>query len=202
MQNKYSYWYFQKALSLKFCEQIIQCGKEAHKIQASIGKKKKMSKKDLENTRDCKISFLNQHWIYKEIQPFIHAANESSGWNFDWDFTEECQFTEYSKGHFYQWHQDAWPVPYSDTSNKNLLGKNRKLSVTISLSDPKDYKGGELEFDLRDRVDGKPHYLKCKEILPKGSIVVFPSYVWHRVKPVTKGVRHSLVAWNCGKPFK
>ena len=67
MQNKYSYWYFQKALSLKFCEQIIQCGKEAHKIQASVGKKKKMSKKDLENTRDCKISFLNQHWIYKEI---------------------------------------------------------------------------------------------------------------------------------------
>ena len=57
MQIKYSYWYFQKALSLKFCEQVIQCGKKSHKVQASIGKKKKMSKKDLENTRDYKISF-------------------------------------------------------------------------------------------------------------------------------------------------
>jgi predicted 2-oxoglutarate/Fe(II)-dependent dioxygenase YbiX len=42
----------------------------------------------------------------------------------------------------------------------------------------------------------------CKEILPKGSIVVFPSHVWHRVKPITSGERKSLVIWNLGKPFK
>ena len=82
-------------------------------------------------------------------------------------------------------------------------GKIRKLSVTVSLTDPKEYKGGELEFDFRNLdPDKKPNIRACTEILPKGSLVVFPSFVWHRVKPVTKGVRHSLVIWNLGYPFK
>ena len=46
------------------------------------------------------------------------------------------------------------------------------------------------------------HLVKAKEILPKGSIIVFPSFVWHRVKPVTSGVRYSLVLWNLGYPFR
>ena len=84
-----------------------------------------------------------------------------------------------------------------------MKGKIRKLSVTVSLTDPKEYKGGELEFDFRDKdPDKKPNIRACTEILPKGSLVVFPSFVWHRVKPVTKGVRHSLVIWNLGYPFK
>ena len=78
-----------------------------------------------------------------------------------------------------------------------------KLSVTVTLSDPKDYKGGELEFDFRNMdPDKKPSILKCKEILPKGSLVVFPSFVWHRVCPVKSGERNSLVIWNLGYPFK
>ena len=69
--------------------------------------------------------------------------------------------------------------------------------------DPKEYKGGELEFDLRNLdPDKKPNLRSCTEILPKGSLVVFPSFVWHRVKPVTKGERNSLVIWNLGYPFK
>ena len=50
--------------------------------------------------------------------------------------------------------------------------------------------------------DENKHVLTVKEILPKGSIVVFPSFVWHRVQPVTKGTRYSLVIWNLGYPFK
>ena len=50
--------------------------------------------------------------------------------------------------------------------------------------------------------DEAKHLIKAKEILPKGSIIVFPSDVWHRVKPVTKGVRYSLVVWHLGHPFK
>ena len=74
--------------------------------------------------------------------------------------------------------------------------------MTLSLSNPSEYKGGELEFDFRN-VDPKETNIRvCKEILPKGSLVVFPSFVWHRVKEVTKGTRHSLVMWNLGKPFK
>ena len=78
--------------------------------------------------------------------------------------------------------------------------------MTCQLTDGSEYKGGELEFDSRDydppmRNEAK-HVMKAKEILPKGSIIVFPSFVWHRVKPVTKGCRYSLVLWNVGDPFK
>ena len=75
-----------------------------------------------------------------------------------------------------------------------------KLSVTVSLSDPKDYKGGLLEIDSR-RMDRKNSKLVVKEGLPQGSIIVFPSYMWHRVTPVTKGTRYSLVIWNLGFRF-
>ena len=120
-----------------------------------------------------------------------------------WDYSESCQFTKYEKGQFYDWHCDSWDKPYvtqnqQDPSN----GKIRKLSVTVSLSD-KDYKGGELEFDFRNMdPDKKPNIKKCTEILPKGSLVVFPSFVWHRVCPVKKGSRYSLVIWNLGCSFR
>jgi len=76
--------------------------------------------------------------------------------------------------------------------------------MTCQLSDPKDYEGGELEFAIPEVDKGKLTYttFSLPEILPKGSIVVFPSFVWHRVKPVTKGTRYSLVMWNLGYPFK
>ena len=75
--------------------------------------------------------------------------------------------------------------------------------MTLSLSDEKDYKGGELEFDLRNKdPDQKRNTMICKEIKSKGSLVVFPSFVWHRVKPVKKGSRYSLVIWNLGYPFQ
>ena len=82
----------------------------------------------------------------------------------------------------------------------------RKLSMTCQLTDGSEYKGGELEFDFRNydphMRDESKHRIQCKEILPKGSIIVFPSFVWHRVKPVTSGTRYSLVVWHLGKPFR
>ena len=147
---------------------------------------------------------MNDRWIYKEIQPYINTANQSAGWNFEWDFSESCQFTKYQKGQYYDWHCDSWDRPYiRENANDPSHGKIRKLSVTVTLSDPKDYKGGELEFDFRQNdPDKKRQIRKCKEILPKGSLVVFPSFVWHRVCPVTKGERNSLVIWNLGYPFR
>ena len=82
----------------------------------------------------------------------------------------------------------------------------RKLSMTCQLTDGSEYKGGELEFDFRNydphMRDESKHRIQCKEILPKGSIIVFPSFVWHRVKPVTSGTRYSLVVWHLGGPFR
>jgi len=158
--------------------------------------------KDLKKKRDSNIVWLNDRWIYKEIQPYIHQANRLAGWNFDWDFSESCQFTKYKLNQFYDWHCDSWETPYANKDNKETFGKIRKLSVTCSLSAPEDYEGGELEFDFRNMDPDKQSVRKCAEIKQRGSIVVFPSHVWHRVKPVTKGTRYSLVIWNLGYPFR
>ena len=143
---------------------------------------------------------MSDTWIYKEIQPYIHEANKSAEWNHQWDHSQACQFTEYKKGQYYDWHCDADILPYDEPDDSNQYKKIRKLSMTLSLSDPKDYKGGDLEFDFRCTDEGSQPQI-CKEVRPKGSIIVFPSFVWHRVKPVTKGLRHSLVCWNLGQPY-
>ena len=201
------YWYFTEALSKKFCEDVIKHGIKQKEELATIGKfqnKKNLSKKeikDLKKSRNSDISWLEDKWIYDEICPYVHKANFNAKWNFEIDWFEKCQFTKYKLNQFYNWHADSFPSPYGGDI-PNFSGKIRKLSVTVSLTDPKDYKGGELEFDFRNNDDGKPAIKKCKEILPQGSIVVFPSFVWHRVTPVTKGTRYSLVIWSIGYPFK
>jgi PKHD-type hydroxylase len=203
------YWYFQSAVPSRICDDISKYGKQLQEqmaVTGGYGGKKLNQKqiKDLKKKRDSNIVWMNDRWIYKEIQPYIHTANANAGWNFEWDFSESCQFTKYKKGQYYDWHCDSWDRPYiRQHPNDPSHGKIRKLSVTVTLSDPKDYKGGELEFDFRNMdPDKKPNILKCKEILPKGSLVVFPSFVWHRVCPVKSGERNSLVIWNLGYPFK
>jgi PKHD-type hydroxylase len=208
------YWYFQSAIPPRICDMIVHYGKTEKKrevtaITGGLGRDRnlhntpltKKELKDLKKKRDSNIVWMNDRWIYKEIQPYIGQANHSANWKFSWDWSESCQFTKYKKGQYYDWHCDSWDKPYSQEGPTK--GKIRKLSVTVTLSDPKTYKGGELEFDFRQNDPDKPRKPRiCKEILPKGSIVVFPSFIWHRVKPVTKGVRYSLVIWNLGYPFQ
>ena len=80
------------------------------------------------------------------------------------------------------------------------------VSITVFLSEPDEYEGGNLEFDMRNQKDWEQDKKKaiheCTEIRPRGSIIVFPSFVWHRVAPVTKGTRYSLVVWNLGQPWR
>tara|TARA_R110000822_G_scaffold285775_1_gene407110 strand:+ start:1042 stop:1665 length:624 start_codon:yes stop_codon:yes gene_type:complete len=201
------YWYFQSAIPPRICDDIVKYGKQLQDQMAVTGGYggKKLNKKQIQNLkkkRDSNIVWMNDRWIYNEIQPYIHQANANADWNFQWDMSESCQFTKYTKDQYYDWHCDSWDKPY-DKPDTLSHGKIRKLSVTVTLSDPKDYKGGELEFDFRNLdPDKKRNVRKCTEILPKGSLVVFPSQVWHRVCPVKKGKRHSLVIWNLGWPFK
>ena len=203
------YWYFQSVVPSRLCDDIIKYAKSIKDQTALTGgfsDPKKLNQKqikDLKKKRDSNIVWLNDRWIYKEIQPYVHQANANAGWNFQWDFSESCQFTQYKKGQYYDWHCDGWTKPYQRQAGDPSNGKVRKLSVTLTLSDPKDYKGGELEFDFRNLDPDKPRKpVKCKEILPKGSLVVFPADLWHRVCPVKKGTRHSLVMWSLGWPFK
>tara|TARA_R110002051_G_scaffold7386_1_gene33764 strand:- start:700 stop:1326 length:627 start_codon:yes stop_codon:yes gene_type:complete len=202
------YWYFQSVIPSNICDDISKYGKQLKDQTAVTGgyQVKELNKKQIKNfkkKRNSDIVWMNDRWIYNEIQPYIHEANKSAGWNFNWDYSESCQFTKYKKGQYYDWHCDSWDRPYDAPQNPNSHGKIRKLSVTITLSDPKDYKGGELEFDFRNLdPDKKSNIRKCTEILPKGSLVVFPSFVWHRICPVKSGERNSLVIWNLGYPFQ
>jgi PKHD-type hydroxylase len=210
--NTSNYWYFKSALSHKFCDEVIKYGLSKSEEIARTGgvdSKKELSKqeiKDIKKIRNSDIVWLNDRWIYKEIHPYIHEANKKAGWNFDWDWSESCQFTKYKLNQYYDWHCDSYEKPYNNPDNKNTHNKIRKLSVTCQLTDGSEYDGGELEFDFRNynpsKRDEYKHVIKAKEILSKGSIVVFPSHLWHRVKPVTKGTRYSLVIWNLGYPYK
>ena len=96
----------------------------------------------------------------------------------------EIQYTEYhaTEGGKYDWHHDV------DWNNSG--GTDRKLSLTVQLSDPSDYDGGYFEFL---EVEQPPASSKTK-----GAVLAFPSYLAHRVAPVTRGVRRSLVAWFHG----
>jgi len=156
MQLTNYYWYFQSAIPERICDDIVRYGKQLQDQMAltgGFGDGKKLNQKqvkDLKKKRNSDIVWMSDRWIYKEIQPYIHQANQNAGWNFQWDFSEPCQFTKYTKGQFYDWHCDGWDKPYMRKDNDPSNGKIRKLSVTVTLSDPKDYKGGELEFDLRN----------------------------------------------------
>tara|TARA_A100001201_G_C4089047_1_gene201476 strand:- start:556 stop:1182 length:627 start_codon:yes stop_codon:yes gene_type:complete len=207
MNLKNNYYYFKKALPERFCDELVRYGKEKNHKMGTIGDYEidtitKKQIKDLKKKRDSNVSFVSDPWIHREILPFVHEANKKAGWNFKIDSNESFQFTKYKKDQFYDWHCDSFFEPFSNHVMPWLNGKVRKLSVTVSLSDPSEYEGGELQFDFRNGVDKNvSNIFTCKEIKEKGSLVVFPSFIWHRVKPVKKGVRYSLVIWHCGLPF-
>jgi len=208
MNLEYYYWYFQSAIPPKICDDIIKYGLDQQEQTALTGDLKpdkeltEKETKDLSKKRKSNVVWMNDKWIYKEIHPYIHQANANASWNFEWDFSESCQFTKYKLDQFYDWHCDSWNKPYDKPDDPNSHGKIRKLSATVSLSDETEYEGGDFEFDFRSVEDGSNQPQVCKEIKPKGSIVVFPSFVWHRVNPVTSGTRYSLVMWNLGWPFR
>ena len=212
------YWYFTSVLTPKFCDDVIAYAnqqKETMAITGGYGRERDLNKKplnkeevkDLKRKRNSDLVWLNDTWIYKEIHPYVHEANARAGWNFDWERSESCQFTKYKLNQYYDWHCDSWDKPYDRKDpNNSEHGRIRKLSMTCQLTDGSEYTGGELEFDFRNydphMRDESKHRIQCKEILPKGSIIVFPSFVWHRVKPVTSGTRYSLVVWHLGRPFR
>ena len=101
-----------------------------------------------------------------------------------------CQVARYDVGDFYDFHQD------SGHAMNEYEKETRKLSMTVQLSDPKDYEGGEFLFYNGHKDPIEP---ECKE---QGSILVFDSRMWHKVAPVTKGVRYSLVTWILGPRFQ
>ena len=203
MKYQKNYYYFKSALSNVLCDKIIKEGMSNNQKSAGVGyvdPKTKFELTEVRKIRDSNVSWIGDVWLKKLLKPYVDRANQKAGWNFNLNDSEDCQFTIYNQGQYYGWHTDADEKLYE---NKEWKGLMRKLSVTVSLSNPEDYEGGLLEFDLRNIGEiNTSNIIKCKEILPRGSIVVFPSYTWHRVSPVTSGTRLSLVQWNLGPGFK
>jgi PKHD-type hydroxylase len=123
---------------------------------------------------------------------FIRQAN-SIYFKYKLDYFQPIQFARYEDGGHYDWHQDASSLDQDDEC--------RKLSLTFSLTDHNDYDGGLLQFYNGD----KPHRYKDRDIEQDiksvGSVIVFDSRDWHRVTPVTRGVRYSIVCWTIGPHF-
>jgi PKHD-type hydroxylase len=201
MNLKWSYWVYNKAVAPEICDKIIDLLVKSKKNYGTIGHiketKSKKDKNDLFEFRKSHVAFRKDPFLYRIIHPFVNDANQKAGWNFQWDTSEECQLTKYGKGQYYNWHMDAWPEPYKEGVYK---GKIRKLSSVLVLNNASEYEGGELQFsyDLnyeKTQVES-PEFMKNK-----GSIVVFPAFVWHRVKHVIKGNRFSLTNWHLGNPY-
>tara|TARA_B100000902_G_C27269853_1_gene895714 strand:+ start:1072 stop:1794 length:723 start_codon:yes stop_codon:yes gene_type:complete len=166
--------------------------------------------------RDSTTCFLNEQWVYDIIQPLVGQANQNAGWHYEYDYFEPIQFTKYDPGQFYGWHHDGgscknsaykykenWKKSdgFEYTNNKMMADKVRKLSFTLNLVDDSEYEGGDLKFDYGPHTDGE-RFHTCHEIRPQGSAIIFPSYMYHQVTPITKGTRYSLVNWIIGYPFK
>ena len=216
MNLKNYYWYFKSALSSKQCDDIIEyvnSTRTKEKARTGLGTYSEDKHQDLKKQRNSDVCWIDEPWIYEILNPYIDTANINSGWNFQWDWNEVCQFTQYKKGQFYNWHVDDWVGEYKSkedspdsnlaVNHENYVGKIRKISSVIQLSDPKKYGGGELElFFPNAKPNAKNAIRVCKEFKPRGSIVVFPSFLYHRIKKVTRGERNSLVNWSLGHPWQ
>jgi PKHD-type hydroxylase len=192
---KHNYYYFKKAIPIQICKKILQAGRKKI-IQTATTEENKLS-----HIRKSKVAWINDKWIYNIINPFIHTANKKAGWNFQWDWNESSQFTIYEKGHYYGWHTDQFAAPLKSKS-KNFEGKIRKLSLTLQLTDKTKYEGGDFQFQWIDnRKKDLLDIATIDDAKDIGTIIIFPSFVWHQVLPITKGKRESLVNWSVGKPF-
>ena len=129
-------------------------------------------------------------WIAGMMAHFVNEANYN---NFKYDLTQwaaHIQYTEYRGAKStYQWHNDHAPSAF----DQSMI---RKLSISMFLSDPEEYEGGE--FEIIDLVTNNKHSIKP----PMGTVIIFPSLARHRIKPLKSGKRISLVGWMAGPPFR
>ena len=144
------------------------------------------------------VAWCNDQWLYDIIWPFMERANYEGGWRYNIKAAESCQITRYKKGGFYKFHRDGYGdhlSAYDNPKNAFLHGHVRKLSMSVILND--NFDGGAFELASYGKEECTITPLEMKQ----GDIVVFPSFMEHRVAPVTKGIRYSLVTWFLGPPF-
>ena len=169
--NHLNYYYFTKAFTPEEIIKIREIGDSYPKQKGTV-----VSDEHNEGVSDYRISDISwlddntqTSWIYQKNADYSKVENREM-WNFDiWD---------YYGGH-YDWHADLGPGI-----------SNRKLSCVLQLSDPDEYEGGDLQINPGGTILNVPREL--------GLLCFFPSFLLHRVTPLTGGVRKSLVTWLCG----
>ena len=205
MQLKHNVWFFRDVLDKKWCNNYIKKYKKKGFKTAKVGGDgSEFTSEENKKRRNSSVSFITEQETYEKINPYMQVANENAGWNFDISWNEDMQFTRYTKGQYYNWHMDMWHRPYTNHRHIQYEGKTRKLSCSVLLNDPSEYSGGDLEIGHSNKVDTslEENKINLKQYnLGQGSIIVFPGFIWHRVTPITKGTRYSLVMWTLGKPY-
>lgn len=179
------------------CQEIIDVATEQPPMLAAVGSVGNV----VPDYRESDVRFLDRfktypdgdgaQWenLYKFVDHYARWANHNA-FGTDVNYLQDLQFTTYGetrKDHF-RWHRDTFWINPHETGH-------RKLTIVIQLSDPADYEGGRLELDVENSPD--PNLL-----VQRGTVIVMPAFVWHRVTPVTKGTRHSLVGWMCGPAWR
>jgi PKHD-type hydroxylase len=180
-----NYYYFDDGFSVEELDKIYtEVGDIPFMEATTIGGENKKA-------RSSSVKWVPQNnqwqWLYERLTNMIIEANDGL-WNFDLlSAPEQIQYTEYyaEEGGHYIWHQDIGP---------DILSL-RKVSITVQLSAPDEYEGGDLEI-----WQGGEGPL----VMPrgKGTVVIFPSYMMHRVTTVTKGTRRSFVLWAGGGHYR
>ena len=183
--NTYCYSW-QAELSEEHCEAIKLLFAEGNVKEAEIGNVANIDKSiRSSNILPCPFDSENGIYLDRIMNKYITMANrECFGVNLNG--FKEFQVAKYGKGDFYDYHMD---------SNIQDNRSQRKLSITVQLSDSIDYVGGDFEFS---KDIGK---LDKKKLREKGTILVFPSFLYHRVTKVTEGERFSLVGWYEGNDW-
>ena len=204
-----AFYIFPRALSKPDCDKYLKyCLKNANWEDASTIAKgytdvvpsdvkefdEKSQKFDYK-MRQTDASFITDkdNMMNELVWGFIREANQVF-FHYNLDYFQAIQFARYQNGGHYDWHQDTSGSPAE-------ASETRKLSLTMSLTDHTTYDGGYLEFYNGEKPYQHDEHNVAKDVKDQGSVIVFDSRDWHRVTPVTKGVRYSIVCWTVGPHF-
>ncbi len=174
--------YVPKFLTPAECDRVAEIAEQIPARDAGTGAGPDIK---YDEARDSRVRFCfptgDTQWLFDKLEHSLLSLNR--GYKFDLrGFYEGFQVASYEPGGHYDWHMDVGKASSSA----------RKLSMSVQLSDPADYDGGELEFKATDELGPRD----------QGYLIVFPSFLLHRVRPVTRGKRMSMVSWISGPPFK
>jgi len=200
------YWYIPNAFTPDECDYLEEKGEEAFEAHSKDG----FHFGEDATKRSSQISWIYDRDALSMLENVAYSANVDAGWVLHLVRPEAVQYTTYEEGDGYDWHTDGHqdryaakalvqtathPMPLNQTLNPLLAGLVRKLSLTVNLSHPEDYEGGTLELDFHNQTHV---FADC----PRGSAVVFPSFIHHRISPIIKGTRKSAVMWVNGPPLQ